>query len=142
VIYASSGEEVGELSLAHEIDLPKASSGDLILGEVSIKDLAITRVLSMNPEDYSVKAKHAIAAKNLEKLGVDVEPGQAVTYLITRSGASAIQSVSEQIYDVEAYLKILRNAAKTVLEPMLEHGYRLKQNIFRSRSAFRERLEV
>jgi len=113
----------------------------LILGEVSIKDLAITRVLSMNPEDYSMRAKHVIAAKNLEKLGVDVEPGQAVTYLITRSGASAIQSVSEQIYDIEAYLKILRNAAKTVLEPMLEHGYRLKQDIFRSRSAFRERLE-
>ena len=31
MIYASSGEEVGELSPAHEIDLPKASSGDLVL---------------------------------------------------------------------------------------------------------------
>ena len=91
----------------------------LILGDVSIDDLTITRVLSMSPEEYSTRVRYVIAAKKLERLGVSVEPGQAVTYVLSKSGASIIQTTSENEYDLEAYLKVLNDAAKTVLTPIL-----------------------
>ena len=45
VVYASSGEEVGELSLVHEVDLPKASSGDLVL-ELKSREIALAGLVS------------------------------------------------------------------------------------------------
>ena len=93
----------------------------VILGEVSPEDLAITRVLSMRINEYSVKARHVLAAESLEKIGVKVEPGQAITYLLTRSGALATQLLEEPIYDSESYVQLLKRAAKTILEPILSH---------------------
>jgi len=40
------------------------------------------------------------------------------SYALSGSGASIIQITPESEYDLETYLKILDNAAKTVLNPI------------------------
>jgi len=71
VIYASSGEEVGELSLAHEIDLPKASSGDLVL-EVKSREIVpaglVSKLIGGGRVSLSVKR-----VARVEVLGVIAE---------------------------------------------------------------------
>ena len=58
VVYASSGEEIGELSLVQEVDLPKASSGDLVL-EVKSREMApaglVSKLISGGRVSLSVK---------------------------------------------------------------------------------------
>ena len=58
VIYASSGEEIGELSLVHQVDLPKTSSGDLVL-EVKSRKMApaglVSKLISIGRVSLSVK---------------------------------------------------------------------------------------
>ncbi|RLG04479.1 MAG: hypothetical protein DRN61_02995 [Thaumarchaeota archaeon] len=85
----------------------------IILGEVTPEDLAITQVLSMNPEEYSTNVRQAIAAKKLETLGVKIKPGRAVTYVITKT-ATPIQLYSNDDYNLEEYLKLLRKAMDTI----------------------------
>ena len=46
VVYASSGEEIGELSLVQEVDLPKASSGDLVLEVKSREKRCLLQLLA------------------------------------------------------------------------------------------------
>ena len=86
----------------------------IILGEVTPEDLAITRVLSMSPEDYSMNVGHAIAARKLEIAGIKVGPGQAVTYIITRT-ATPIQLYKSDSYNLTKYLELLRKAADTII---------------------------
>lgn len=86
----------------------------LILGEASAEDLAITKALSMRPEDYSMNVNHALAAKKLENIGVKIEPGQAVTYVITKT-ATPIQLYVDGSYNLGEYLKLLTKAMETLL---------------------------
>ena len=86
----------------------------IILGEVTPEDLAITRVLSMSPEDYSMNVRHAIAARKLETAGIKVEPGQAVTYIITKT-ATPIQLYKSDSYNLTKYLELIRKAADTII---------------------------
>ena len=86
----------------------------LILGEVSAEDLAITQALSMHPEDYSMNVRHVIAAKKLETIGVKTEPGQAITYVLTKT-ATPIQLYMDGSYNLGEYLKLLTKAMKTLL---------------------------
>ncbi|MCD6235485.1 MAG: hypothetical protein J7J94_00595, partial [Thaumarchaeota archaeon] len=115
---ASSPEELRQKALEC-LEIYRRYVKKLILGDLSIGDLAITRVLSMPLREYSVRARHALAAKSLERLGIKTEPGESGTYVITKSGATAIQLLESHTYDVEIYLKILRNAAETILTPLI-----------------------
>jgi len=96
----------------------------LILGDVSIEDLAITQVLSMDPDDYVVEARQAVAAKHLERAGIRIAPGQAITYVIAGAGglskAVPIQLIRESSYRLEPYLRMLEKAAYTMITPVLE----------------------
>lgn len=85
----------------------------IILGQVSAEDLAITRVLSMDLEEYSTKIKHVIAAKKLRSIGVKIDPGQPITYILARP-ATPIQ-LYEGFYNSEEYLKLLKSAFKTII---------------------------
>jgi len=96
----------------------------LILGDVSIEDLAITQVLSMDPDDYAVEVRQAVAANHLKRARVRVKPGQATTYVIAGasgpSKAIPIQLVKEGSYRLEPYLRILERAAYTIITPILQ----------------------
>ena len=96
----------------------------IILGEITVEDLTITRTLAMRPEDYSMKVRHALAAKKLEEVGLRVEPGQAVTYILTPTGAMAIQLLNNLSYESDSYVRLLERAARTVLSPFHLEGAR------------------
>ncbi|RLI40513.1 hypothetical protein DRO64_08900 [Candidatus Bathyarchaeota archaeon] len=96
----------------------------IILGEITVEDLAITRTLAMRPEGYSIKVRHALAAKKLEEAGLRVEPGQAVTYILTPTGAMAIQLLNNLSYESDSYVRLLERAARTVLSPFHLEGAR------------------
>ena len=116
-------EQLGEKAL-EAIEVYRGYARRLILGDVSIEDLAITQVLSMDPDDYVVEVRQAVAAKYLERARVRVVPGQAITYVIAGasglSKAIPIQLVKEGSYRLEPYLRILERAAYTIITPILQ----------------------
>ena len=77
----------------------------------------------MDPDDYVVEARLAVAAKHVERAGISVVPGQAVTYVIAGasglSKAVPIQLIEEGSYRLEPYLRILERAAYTIITPIL-----------------------
>jgi DNA polymerase elongation subunit (family B) len=64
----------------------------------------------------------AIAARQLEKSGYDVHPGQTISYIITNAGSSkpyekvtALPLIKEKTrYDRSAYMQMLVSAAETL----------------------------
>jgi len=106
------------------IEIYRGYARRLVLGEISIEDLAITQVLSMDPDDYVVEARQAVAANHLKRAGVRVFPGQAVTYVIAgangMSKAIPIQLIEGHSYRVEPYLRMLDKADYTIISPILE----------------------
>lgn len=94
----------------------------IILGEVSIEDLAIRRVITKYPDEYSMRSREAIAARKLEESGLKVEPGQVITYVITGPEPSKATPLllEPETYDCDEYVKIMKRAAETILSPLLE----------------------
>ena len=125
---AKDPEQLKEKAL-EAIEIYRGYARRLILGDVSIEDLAITQILSMDPDDYVVKIRQAVAAKYLERARVRVTPGQAITYVIAGasgpSKAVPIQLVREGSYGLEPYLRMLERAANTMIVPILE-GFKKK----------------
>ncbi|MCD6088277.1 hypothetical protein J7K07_00955, partial [Candidatus Bathyarchaeota archaeon] len=120
---ARAPEQLREKAL-EAIEIYRRYARRLILGDVSIEDLAITQILSMDPDDYVVDARQAVAAKHLERAGVKVAPGRAVTYVVAGtsglSKAIPIQLIEEGSYRLEPYLRMLEKAAYTMITPILE----------------------
>ena len=78
----------------------------------------------MDPNDYVVEVRQAVAARHPERAGVRVLPGQAVTYVIAgasgMSKAIPIQLIEGHSYRVEPYLRMLDKADYTIISPILE----------------------
>ena len=120
---AKDPEQLREKAL-EAIEIYRGYARRLILGDVSVKDLVITQILSMDPNDYVVEARQAVAAKHLERAGISVVPGQAITYVVAGtsglSKAIPIQLIEEGSYKLESYLRILERAACTIITPILK----------------------
>lgn len=119
---ADTPEELGEKALEC-LKILQEYVQRIILGKVSIEDLAITQVLSRYPDEYSANVRIAAAARMLEKLGAKVEPGEAITYLISYSSSGYCKAIPTALnpenYDSTEYVKLLKNAAETILRPIL-----------------------
>jgi DNA polymerase-2 len=95
----------------------------LVKQEVDIYDLLVTKRLSKFPTGYVHNVFQAIAAKQLEKAGFEVYPGQTIQYLITdaKNGTPERRILVAQLlkqnikYDTREYLKMLISAAETLL---------------------------
>jgi len=95
----------------------------LIEGKVDVQELLVTKRLSKSPLNYSHDVFQAIAAKQLEKAGFEVHPGQTVQYLIVNAQSrwanervAAVQLLKPNVhYDVEEYVKMLFSAGETLL---------------------------
>lgn len=61
-------------------------------GSVPLLDLAVSTRLSRRPADYRRDTPAAIAARQLAGMGVDLEPGETVQYLITSPGDRDVSS--------------------------------------------------
>lgn len=92
-------------------------------GRADVQELLVTKRLSKTPSGYSHDVLQAIAAKQLERAGFDVHPGQMVQYLIVNTRSQWIDKrvVAAQLlkpgtrYDVMEYLKMLASAGETLL---------------------------
>jgi DNA polymerase elongation subunit (family B) len=124
---------IGKLARARDLEgfmgrMPEALSTlqqyarRLIEGKVDVEELAITKRLSKPPSGYTHNVLQAIAARQLEKAGYEVHPGQTISYVITNAGSSkpservaALQLIKEKSkYDRSAYMHMLLSAAETL----------------------------
>jgi DNA polymerase elongation subunit (family B) len=95
----------------------------LIEGKVDVQELLVAKRLSKSPLNYSHDVFQAIAAKQLEKVGFEVHPGQTVQYLIVNAQSKWAneRAIADQLlkpnvhYDVEEYVKMLFSAGETLL---------------------------
>ena len=94
-------------------------------GEIEPPELVISKTLSQDPSDYKVDNLTALAAQQLEDVGVRIHPGQRVSYLI-RDARSTVKEDRvraapligpEDGYDEEKYTELLLKAAEEVLIP-------------------------
>jgi len=95
----------------------------LVEGRVGVQELLVTKRLSRSPSCYNHDVFQAIAARQLEKAGFDVHPGQTVQYLIINANSrwanervAAVQLLKPNThYDAEEYVKMLFYAGETLL---------------------------
>jgi len=93
--------------------------------DVDVRDLIISKQLSMHPDRYAHDVFQAIAAKQLIKEGIEVSAGQTIRYLITdaeNKRASKRVKAAELInpetrFDAEKYVDMLILAGANVLSP-------------------------
>lgn len=103
------------------LELLELRIAELERGEVDIKRLIVEQVLSRDIEDYAVETRAASAARKLRDAGIPVHPGESVGYVIADAKAKdkarrvTIGGDSDELrYDVEEYVKRLRDAGKEV----------------------------
>jgi len=123
LVEARGPEQLREKAL-EAIEVYRGYVRRLILRGVSIEDLAITQILSIEPDNYAVEVRQAVAAKHLERVGIRIVPGQAITYVIAgargRYRTVPIQLVREGSYRLEPYLSMLKKAIYTIVALILE----------------------
>jgi DNA polymerase-2 len=95
-------------------------------GRLPPQDLVITRVLSQPVEEYRVDTPTALAARQLQRAGVSLLPGEKVRYVHrevqggpkeTRVQAAPFVAALDD-YDTGLYLKLLDRAFNEVLLPL------------------------
>lgn len=114
------------------LDLFLETKMRLMSGRVDQEGLLISRRISQEPSAYKVDSLTALAAQQLEKVGIVLHPGEKVCYLI-KDGLSEDKSQRvrafplvrpEDTYDVKKYLEML---AKATEELLIHFGYPAKQ---------------
>jgi DNA polymerase-2 len=89
-------------------------------GSVSLEELVISRRLTRSPQEYQHSSVTAIAARQLDRAGVVLRPGEILQYIITDAEATfADERVRAWTlwegwrgYDVKKYQEALRDAFK------------------------------
>jgi len=95
-------------------------------GSVAAEELVIRKRLTKAPGNYQKNSSTAIAARQLDRAGVKLRPGENIEYIITDAGSSLIDDRVRawtlwegwRGYDVEAYGKALAKA----FEPAAHFG--------------------
>jgi DNA polymerase-2 len=121
---ARSGEEYRRLTPEASILLEEALRA-LHDGEIPLADLAVTKRLSRDPQDYRKASLTAIVAQERLARGIPTEAGQKIRYIITglsdpdpSSRARAFETFSpDHSCDREAYANLLLQACAPLLEP-------------------------
>jgi DNA polymerase elongation subunit (family B) len=87
-------------------------------GSINLEELVINRRLTRSPHDYKQASATAIAAKQLERAGVQLRPGETLQYIITDAQAELPDDRVRAWtlwegwhgYDVKKYQEALREA--------------------------------
>jgi DNA polymerase-2 len=98
LIRRAQGEMLDEVAKAEDAEefrerIPEALSvipkyaGDLLGFRARVEDLAIYRQLSRHPLAYEVGAPTAIAARQMLEAGIELQPGQTISYVVTDAEA-------------------------------------------------------
>jgi DNA polymerase elongation subunit (family B) len=95
--------------------------------EVGLEDLTLSKRISKNPDEYAGNVQQAVAARQLQRRGLDVAAGQIVKYVILDADNKrperrvvAAQLTNESVrYDAERYLALLDDALHNILSPFV-----------------------
>jgi DNA polymerase-2 len=87
-------------------------------GGASVEELVISRRLTRSPRDYQHASATAIAAKQLDRSGVQLRPGEMIEYIITDADSNYPDDRVRALtlwegwrgYDVKKYQEVLREA--------------------------------
>jgi DNA polymerase elongation subunit (family B) len=119
------------------LDLLLEYSMELKDGQAKQEDLVIRKRISQEPNAYKVDSLTALAAQQLEDVGIEIHPGEKVRYVIKDALA---KDKSERVrpfpligpddtYDVKKYLELLVKATEEVLTHVGYDARRLKKMI-------------
>ncbi|MHA2328765.1 MAG: LAGLIDADG family homing endonuclease, partial [Candidatus Hodarchaeales archaeon] len=106
----------------------KRYTSRLKTGNIPLDELLITIRPSRTPEEYVNNSRQAIAARQLAALGISVEPGTKLQYLMIDAQAKdhtqrvkvrQLLKGNEQ-YDVEEYRKLIVRAYENLIPPEFE----------------------
>jgi len=106
-------------------------------GRAKNEDLAIGKRISQEPGAYKVDSLTALAAQELEDVGIPIHPGEKVRYVIkdaeSKDKAERVRPFPlvgpDDTYDVKKYLGMLVKAAEEILIHLGYNAKRLKEVI-------------
>jgi DNA polymerase-2 len=101
-------------------------------GQTKKEDLAIGKRISREPDAYKVDSLSALAAQQLEDVGIPIHPGEKVRYVIkdaqSKDKAERVRPFPlvgpDDTYDVKKYLELLVKATEEIL---IHFGYNVKR---------------
>jgi DNA polymerase elongation subunit (family B) len=101
-------------------------------GRAKSEELAIGKRISQEPSAYKVDSLTALAAQELEDLGIPIHPGEKVKYVIknaaSKDKAERVKPFPlvgpDDTYDVKKYLEMLVKATEEIL---IHFGYDAKR---------------
>jgi DNA polymerase-2 len=101
-------------------------------GQTKQEDLAIGKRISQEPNAYKVDSLTALAAQQLEDVGIEIHPGEKVRYVIkdaeSKDKAERVKPFPlvgpDDTYDVKKYLEMLVKATEEIL---IHVGYDVKR---------------
>jgi DNA polymerase elongation subunit (family B) len=114
------------------LDLLLGYSLKLKDGQAKQEDLAIGKRISQEPNAYKVDSLTALAAQQLEDVGIGIHPGEKVRYVIkdaqSKDKAERVRPFPlvgpDDTYDVKKYLELLVKATEEIL---IHVGYDAKR---------------
>jgi DNA polymerase-2 len=101
-------------------------------GQTKKEDLAIGKTISQEPNAYKVDSLTALAAQQLEDIGIPIHPGEKVRYVIkdalSKDKGERVRPFPlvgpDDTYDVKKYLEMLVKATEEIL---IHFGYDVKR---------------
>jgi len=101
-------------------------------GRTKQEDLTIAKRISQEPNAYKVDSLTALAAQQLEDVGIEIHPGEKVRYVIkdaeSKDKAERVRPFPlvgpDDTYDVKKYLELLTKATEEIL---IHAGYDAKR---------------
>jgi DNA polymerase-2 len=117
-----------QVQLKHAKNLMRKYLARLTDGKIPLKELLISIRPSRSPEEYLSNTRQAIAAIQLAKSDVKVEPGMKLSYLIINANAKEPMErvratellTGDEQYDVEEYRKLVIRAYEGIVPPEFE----------------------
>ena len=105
-------------------------------GSVNVEELVISRRLTRAPSEYKHNSATAIAAKQLERSGVMLRPGETIEYIITDADSNLVDDRVRAFtlwegwrgYDVGEYQRALREAFKPLEHFATMAGWRITKD--------------
>ncbi len=137
VLAGASNSEAFMKKISGSIEVLRDYVEKLKRQDVDVRDLIVSKQLSMHPDRYTHDVFQAIAAKQLMKEGIEISGGQIVRYLITDSdNKRPIKRVKvaelvnvDTRFDVEKYVDMLIMAGANILSPFGYSEEQLKDHV-------------
>ncbi|MFH1721561.1 MAG: DNA polymerase domain-containing protein [Candidatus Altiarchaeota archaeon] len=127
LLYKAKDEGEFRALIPETIRVMRKYAARLKTGKVPVSELTIKKRVSKKAESY----KSGIAAKavieQLERIGLDLEPGDNIKYIIRKADSrhssaryTAVEQIIDERYDADKYIELLARSMETLL---MEFGY-------------------